>query len=44
MNTIAALIMGAAAAALVTFLLGFAITLWLRKLHCGQTILDLGPK
>ena len=44
MNTIAALIMGAAAAALVTALLGLAIIPWLRKLHFGQTILDIGPK
>ena len=44
MNTIAALIMGAAAAALVTALLGLAIIPWLRKLHFGQTILEIGPK
>ena len=44
MNTIAALIMGLAAAVLVTALLGFAVIPWLRKLHFGQTILDIGPK
>lgn len=44
MNTIAALVMGATAAILVTALLGFAIIPWLRKLHFGQTILDIGPK
>lgn len=36
--------MGAAAAALVTALLGLAIIPWLRKLHFGQTILEIGPK
>ena len=44
MNTIAALIMGAAAAALEPALLGLAIIPWLRKLHFGQTILEIGPK
>lgn len=36
--------MGLAAAVLVTALLGFAVIPWLRKLHFGQTILDIGPK
>ena len=30
-------------AAVVTFLLGFALIPWLRKLKFGQTILDIGP-
>ena len=44
MNTIAAIIMGAVAAALVTAVLGFAVIPWLHKLKFGQTILDIGPK
>lgn len=44
MNTVAAIIMGAAASALVTAILGFAVIPWLHKLKFGQTILDIGPK
>lgn len=44
MNTVAAIIMGAAASAFVTAILGFAVIPWLHKLKFGQTILDIGPK
>ncbi|MBQ2775583.1 MAG: phospho-N-acetylmuramoyl-pentapeptide-transferase [Clostridia bacterium] len=44
MNTIAAIILGAVTAALVTAVLGFAVIPWLHKLKFGQTILDIGPK
>ncbi len=43
MNTIAIISIAAAAAFLVTALLGFAFIPWLHKLKFGQTILDIGP-
>ena len=38
-----ALIFGVLLSFLIAFLLGFVIIPWLRKLHFGQTILDIGP-
>ena len=37
-------VIAAAAAFLITWLLGFVIIPWLHKLKYGQTILDIGPK
>lgn len=44
MNEIAAILLPAAVAFGVTALLGFLLIPWLRKMHFGQTILDIGPK
>jgi len=44
MNQYVALIMAALAAFLVTWVLGYPLVPWLRKLKFGQTILDIGPK
>lgn len=44
MSEIAAILMPAAIAFAVTALLGFVMIPWLRKLHFGQTILDIGPR
>lgn len=43
MNTTAAILLAIAISFLIAFLLGFALIPWLRKLHFGQTILDIGP-
>lgn len=44
MSEIAAILMPAAIAFAVTALLGLIMIPWLRKLHFGQTILDIGPR
>ncbi|MBR1811499.1 MAG: phospho-N-acetylmuramoyl-pentapeptide-transferase [Clostridia bacterium] len=44
MNHFAALALGAVAAFLAAFLLGYVLIPWLHKLKFGQTILDIGPK
>lgn len=43
MNNIAAIIMAVIVAFGVTTALGFVIIPWLKKLHFGQTILEIGP-
>ncbi len=43
MNTWLALAIGAVAAFIVAFLLGYVVIPWLHKLKFGQTILDIGP-
>lgn len=44
MSEIAAVLLPAGIAFAVTALLGFIMIPWLRKLHFGQTILDIGPR
>ncbi|MCL2508557.1 MAG: phospho-N-acetylmuramoyl-pentapeptide-transferase [Oscillospiraceae bacterium] len=44
MNSYIALLMAAVAAFFVTWILGYPLIPWLKKLKFGQTILDIGPK
>ena len=43
MNKILAISLSIVLSFLIAFLLGFVVIPWLRKLHFGQTILDIGP-
>lgn len=43
MNSLAVVLLAAAAGFAVTTVLGFILIPWLRKLKLGQTILDIGP-
>lgn len=43
MNTVAAILLAVALSFVLAFALGFVLIPWLRKLHFGQTILDIGP-
>lgn len=43
MNNYFALALTAVTSFLLSFLLGFVVIPWLRKIKCGQTILDIGP-
>ncbi len=43
MNTVLAIVLAVALSFLIAFLLGFVLIPWLRKLHFGQTILEIGP-
>ena len=43
MNNVLAIVLAVALSFLIAFLLGFVLIPWLRKLHFGQTILEIGP-
>ena len=43
MNTVLAIVLAIVISFLIAFLLGFVLIPWLRKLHFGQTILEIGP-
>ena len=43
MNTVLAIALSVVISFLIAFLLGFVLIPWLRKLHFGQTILEIGP-
>ena len=43
MNTVAAILLAIGVSFLISFLLGFVVIPFLRKLHFGQTILEIGP-
>ncbi len=43
MNTVAAILLAIGLSFLISFLLGFVVIPFLRKLHFGQTILEIGP-
>ena len=43
MNTVLAICLAVGLSFLLAFLLGFVVIPWLRKLHFGQTILEIGP-